>query len=114
MPRPLPPPPPNTTDSDEKKHLHVPKSTLIIFWVFVAYFILSIVAAAYFVTTTKVKLFNLNQIASLSTNVATQSLDLPICISRTNKSALRSSILENEYGGKVSSFAPDISSQSAE
>lgn len=101
-------------DGGSKKH-HVPKSTLIIFWIFVLYLVLTIIAAVYFLTITKVKIFNLNNLASLSSNLSpSQSIDLPICVARTNKSALRSSVLENEYGGRVKSFDADISSQSAD
>lgn len=110
-PQPLPDP----VTHEEKKTRHVPKSTLIIFWLFVIYFVITIIAAVYYMTITRVKIFNLNNLASLSSNLtSTESLDLPICVSRTNKSALRSSVLENVYGGRVKSFDLGLASKSAD
>lgn len=103
----------NLAPQEQETH-HVPKSTLIIFWLFIGYIFLSFVAAVYFITTTNSKIFNLNNIISLTDNQTTASIDIPICFSRTNQTALRSSILENEYGGKIQSLQEDISSESAE
>lgn len=97
----------------QKEEKTVPRSTLIIFWIFIGYLAISFVAAVYFITITNTKLFNLNQIASLSTNIPTRSIDIPLCLPETNQTALRSSILENEYTGRVSSFQDNISTQSA-
>lgn len=92
----------------------VPRSTLIIFWIFIGYLALSFVAAVYFITTTKTQLFNLNRIASLTSNITPKSIDLPLCTSEINQIALRTSMLENEYAGRISSFQRDIpSSQSS-
>lgn len=105
---------PNIQPTQNPPSRHVPRSTLVIFWMFIGYIVMSFLAAVYFLTATNSKLFNLNQIASLTTNQTTPSLDIPICISRTNQTALRASILENEYGGKIQSLQEDISSESAE
>ena len=102
------------SDPEDKNKRHVPRSTLIIFWIFIMYFCGSIVAAAYYLSITDSKIFNINQILSLSSNLSPSSIDLPFCYSPTSKTALRSSILENEYSGKVHSFQTDISSQSAQ
>lgn len=100
-------------DGNDGKKKHVPHSTLLIFWIFIGYIVLTFLAAVYFVTTTKTKIFNLSQIASQTSNTPESSLDLPICFPRTNRIALNSSILENKYSGKVASFQTGLSSESA-
>lgn len=115
--KPNQPLPPIISDNsyDQNNNHHVPRSTLIIFWIFVVYFVCTIIAAVYFLTITKVKIFNLNNIANFSSNLSgTKSLDLPICVNRTNRSALRTSTLENVYGGRIKSFDLGLSSKSAD
>lgn len=103
--------PPDETEKEEDKS--VPRSTLIIFWIFIGYLALTFVAAVYFVTSTNVKIFNLNEIAFQSSNLPQKSIDLPICLPKTNQVALSSSVLENRYSGTVASFKENTSTESA-
>lgn len=99
----------NTSENPKK----LPPSTELILAVFVGYFFLSIFAAIYFVNLTKVNLFRLTQIASVTSNISRSSLEIPLCVAPSNQLALKASYLENEYIGNVYSIEPDFSSQSA-
>lgn len=103
----------DNSGDDEGNKNHVPRSTLIIFWMFIGYIALTFVGAVYFATTTNVKIFNLSQIISQTSNASKKSIDIPLCFPQTNQIALSSSLLENKYSGKVASFQNDITSQSA-
>jgi hypothetical protein len=102
--------------SEKKDTLEEIKSTKIVDLLLIAligYFFLSLFAAIYFITITKINLTRLSQLVSLSSNIGKNSLNIPICVPSTNNTALRTSFLENEYAGKIQSLDDSLSSKSA-